>query len=503
MKILYSKFNRNRLPEFQLKTSIINDEGNIYVEKQALNNAAYTHIENIYNNYRLLHERYPNMKFVHTTRVNDYSLRFDYVKGSTLDALLLKSVLTQDMNQFIQYIKEYIVFLREFKTIKISRFEPDNEFLKIFDCRPHFGDVECMFETNVDLTFDNIIINNTDNIVIDYEWIFNTKVPIDYIVFRSLSRFYWKYGEYLRGFVSIEEILRKLKITNTKDYQEMEQGFQSYVLGSRQYELSSNYRREIINISELKQQANDYRNKLVKSRILLSEKSHENEEISKERSILENKMIECNTKLTHAQFQTDKYKNEAALLKELNKGLQISVNQYEKELDVLYKSAAITNEEIENKIKELNRIEQTWRGKIGKKIIGGYIKLSKDIVTSNNGKIAVVNNELLRVKDEQLQKMQVRLKELELRLEEFEQYKLPKELQINHLQTQLEDLLSKHHNLDISHKHLAQVNHDNNIKSEEIKDAYQSIQEKYHQLKFEHDNLLKQIYNGLREEDTN
>ena len=52
MKVLYSKFTRERNPQFQLETSIVEDEQGIKtVQKRALNPSGKKHIVNMYENY--------------------------------------------------------------------------------------------------------------------------------------------------------------------------------------------------------------------------------------------------------------------------------------------------------------------------------------------------------------------------------------------------------------------------------------------------------------------
>jgi predicted nucleic acid-binding Zn-ribbon protein len=502
MKILYSKFNRNRLPGFQIKTSILKDQGSIYVEKQALNEEAYAHIGNIYNNYLSMQSKYQNVRFVETIKLGEDRLRFEFVEGNTMDELLFSSIKLQDMNLFFEYLKGYIKLLRLFGTKNIPVFQADDKFLKVFNYKPRFENVECFSETNVDLTFDNILVNKTDKVIIDFEWIFGTVTPMNYIIFRSLSRFYWKYGDYLRGFLKIEEIFQELGITDVEQYQEMEKGFQTFVLGDRQYEINSRYRREVISLPQLINQNNKYSINLEGNAALFSASLLEIEELKREIDGVRQQKNEIYSKLTHAQFQSEELKNKLRNLENENLNLKSDIHQIKNEIDTLSSSVLATDVHITNKLDKLRRIERTWRGSVVKKIIGReYVSLSREIEKCNELRVEEYHSKLVLSKNNEITEMKNRLADMEQKLEQSEQTKLSYQLEINHLKTHLSEILDKHHNLDLQNKHLAQQNHENTVKNKELIDAYQTMQEEFHQLKYQNEKLLNQIYKGLRKEE--
>ncbi|MBW4081591.1 hypothetical protein [Paenibacillus sp. S150] len=503
MKILYSKFSRNRLPCFQIKTSILKDQGIIYVEKQALNKEAYAHIQNIYNNYTLLHSKYQNVEFVRTTKLGEDKLRFEFIEGNTLDGLLLSSIRSHDMNRFFKYLREYIDLLKSFGTNVIPKFQADNEFLKVFKFQPELENVECFSETNVDLTFDNILVNksNSNKVIIDFEWILIANTPMDYIIFRSVSRLFWKYGNYLRGFLKIEEVFSELKISNIEQYQKMERGFQTYVLGNREYEIGSQYRRQTINLSELKNQANEYLVSIERNEASLSDTLMKNEELKREIDFVKQQQNEINSKLIHAQFQSEEFRNKVKNLEEVNSNLISSIHQAKNEIDILSNSLLTADVHISSILEEIRRIEGTWRGTVVKKIIGiEYFGKSQELEKSNEVRIEEYQSKLVLKKNEEIMDLQSRLQEMELKLEQVGKSKLSDQLEINHLKTHLTEILDRYHNVDLQNKHLARQNHENTVKNKELVDVYESIQKEFHQLKHQNENLLNQIYKGLGEE---
>ncbi|WP_342420827.1 hypothetical protein [Paenibacillus sp. FSL E2-0178] len=502
MKILYSKFSRNRLPGFQIKTSILKDQGSIYVEKQALNEAACAHIQNIYNNYNLLQSKYQNVKFVKTTILGEDRIRFEFIEGNTMDELLLSSIRSQDMNQFFKYLREYIDLLKSLGTKIIPKFQSDKEFLKVFKIQTELENVECFSETNVDLTFDNILINESNKVIIDFEWIFHTQTPLNYIIYRSISRLFWKYGDYLRGFLKIEEVFKVLDISDIKLYQEMETGFQSYVLGNRQYEINTHYRRRIIHLSELKDQTNEHLVSLEESKMLLASSLMENQELIREIDFVKQQKNEIAMKLTHAQFQSEEYKNKFKNSEEVNSNLKSSILQAKNEIDILSNSIVTADAHIANIIRKIRGIEATWRGTVVKKIIGTeYFGISQEVEKSNELRIEEFQAKLVSKKNEEIIDLQHRLEEMELKLEQYGEGVLSGQLEINHLNTHLTEISDKYHNVELQNKHLAQQNHENTVKNKELVDAYESLQQEFHQMKHQNENLLSQIYKGLGKEE--
>ena len=82
------------------------------VIKEAVNDQSKEHIQSIYRSYQLLTERYAgsslaiNKCFV----VNDHkdaSIAFEYVEGKTLEELFDELLLDNDIDAFLELLKEY------------------------------------------------------------------------------------------------------------------------------------------------------------------------------------------------------------------------------------------------------------------------------------------------------------------------------------------------------------------------------------------------------------
>ncbi|MNM71026.1 Chromosome partition protein Smc [compost metagenome] len=502
MNIIYSKYNRNRKPSFQIKTMIVEDETRLYVEKYALNHEAKPHIENIYNNYTKQQKRYNHLHFANAVQISQDGVRFEYINGKTMDALLLETVSSKNAMLFLQYIKEYMNFLKEFNPVFKVEYQPSREFTKIFGCTPVFENVKCMAETNVDLTFDNVILHDSNKVIIDYEWIFDTEVPLDFIVFRSISRFFWKYGDYLDGFMNIEDIFRELDIGYLEEYQEMERGFQAYVLGNREHELGNQYKRNHIKISELQQNVVEYKHKIEEQSNQLEEARQEIERLKEEKRKGSNEMNEVNRKLTHCLFQSDHLKDEVRRLELINKGLQTDKDLSVKIIERLETAIRVADEKIEVKLSDINELEKTFRGRISKKIAGKkYLLLYQSAVNENNTRKEFNNSELIHLNNTEITELRKRLQDLENYVLELEEEKNSNHLELNHLRSSLHDVSDKHHRIVLENEHLLKTNHKSSLKLEELNEAFQLLQKEHHQMKYDYNRLSQKLYQGLREEE--
>ena len=193
MKILYVKNNSERAKEFQLKTIIYEENGEKFVKKEALCEEAIPHLKKMKGSYEKLTASIvnPNIKLAKIIDEGADSLTFEFIDGVSLekrfnDALKLGDNASNDI------IDEYMKLLKTgFKTT-------------VFDCSAMVDDVyqqtfgnldysklndELCFDNiaNIDLIFSNIIFKDTDIYLIDYEWVYELNIPIDYIAFRSLQ----------------------------------------------------------------------------------------------------------------------------------------------------------------------------------------------------------------------------------------------------------------------------------------------------------------------------
>jgi hypothetical protein len=120
------------------------------------------------------------------------------------------------------------------------------------------ANVPCIEVANIDLTFDNIMMDNQGQYtVIDYEWVFD-KIPLDFIIYRSITNFANRYQEYFNGKVSLDLVFTRIGLTPDQQffYQQMEQHFQFYVYGQTgSCKINQNYRQSRMTLEQLQHKA--------------------------------------------------------------------------------------------------------------------------------------------------------------------------------------------------------------------------------------------------------
>lgn len=193
--ILYSKFNQNRKAIYQLITIIKREKHRTVVYKIPQSESSIPHIQNIYKNYKKIKTN----KFVPScipSHLSNNKISLNYIKNVSLENILRQSVIKTDKNTFLTTLNNFVKLL---KKNHILHQIPSPQFIKFFG-KPYQSNkkLDCLSFGIVDLNFDNILFKqNGKLVIIDYEWVFNFPIPLNYIIFRSLTHFYssnWQYN---------------------------------------------------------------------------------------------------------------------------------------------------------------------------------------------------------------------------------------------------------------------------------------------------------------------
>lgn len=234
-KIIFAKYNKNRRKKFQISTVLYEDSGKRYAKKTALTDEAFCHISNMQLSYNKLKDVYSNITLLEGD-YTDRSVTFEYIEGKNVTDKLLDAVSQKSKEQFLEYLKNLAAYIFETKC-QLVPFEKSDEFIEVF------GDViisdECMPVTNVDMIYDNIVERKGQLICLDYEWVFEFKIPIRYVQYRSLHYFYTRNASRFGNDISEKEIMDACGIDDSarKIFKTMENNFQKWVFGEEDYAL--------------------------------------------------------------------------------------------------------------------------------------------------------------------------------------------------------------------------------------------------------------------------
>ena len=212
---IYIKYNRTRLPKYQIKTEIRQREGEKYALKSALKKDGIPHILGMYDRAKLI--KNDNVTVLEGTFKNVGEINFPFVNGKSLSRLCADSI-KKDIDSFIEGIKGYLE--------KIV----DNDAI------------------NLDAIFDNFIFDGEKFIVIDCEWIFDESMDFIkdrelFIKYRALHSFYQNNASKIQEKFGLaeEEFLKKFGIDDIDAFDFMERRFQEYIHGDYHEVYLDNY----------------------------------------------------------------------------------------------------------------------------------------------------------------------------------------------------------------------------------------------------------------------
>jgi hypothetical protein len=133
-------------------------------------------------------------------------------------------------------------------------FSMTEEFARHFpDCTP--GAVEAFGISNMDSVFSNFVKNEQGVWCIDYEWVFEFPVPVEYIAYRALLYFYKENAVYLQKQGYDRDVFLKWFIPSEETialYDKMELAFQQQVHGQEvRYIYLERYKKRIDTIENM------------------------------------------------------------------------------------------------------------------------------------------------------------------------------------------------------------------------------------------------------------
>lgn len=253
----YAKYNRLRAPKYQICTRIITDESGKYVEKKALRDEAKEHVACLSNNRQKLLGLSDSVVPVDILEQQDGNITFPFVKGKGLIENINKNL--SNMDKLKASMEDALAVMFDFKPDAYVDFVPTEEFKNVFGVETFSLNTKqrivSLKASNIDTIFENYIVEESTGkcYILDYEWVFDFPVPLDYLKYRTVYYYYSKFNAYLSGRISQERFLEEFGITAemAEQFARMEDGFQQYVHGKdRKYIYTKNYEKPVHNIGK-------------------------------------------------------------------------------------------------------------------------------------------------------------------------------------------------------------------------------------------------------------
>lgn len=206
--IIYARYSWDRDKKYMTKTFLVNDQGQKHVLKLNLMPEGQEYLEAFFEKYDLISDIYEDMTVVSPERLPE-GVRFPYIEGRSVHNILLEHRFSP--KKLSEEIGCYLNRMLSFKDEYIADFYMTEEFRNIFGDIPLEG-VPAVKVANIDCLFENVIESGDELYCFDYEWTFHFPMPIFYLKFRILARWYNAVEKYL-PFDDIVAFLQKYGLT--------------------------------------------------------------------------------------------------------------------------------------------------------------------------------------------------------------------------------------------------------------------------------------------------
>ena len=224
-KVIYSKYSNERARKFALRTDIVADHDRCYVKKIPLYPEGRMHVENIGRWYQELSQRYGNTK-IHMNQCGmqqDY-LMLEYLEGPTLENILDTCLMRGDVEGLVSCLLEYLDEVK--KGFWLGHFDVTPEFEKVFGHVELPQELEAGDIVDIDMVLNNVLVQENEWNLIDYEWTFEFPIPYHFVVYRILL--YYLNGNSARNSLHELNLMEKAGLTREEiqEYEKMERHFQ-------------------------------------------------------------------------------------------------------------------------------------------------------------------------------------------------------------------------------------------------------------------------------------
>lgn len=229
-ELIYKKFSLKRGDNYKITTKIFKKDGDIKVIKEPANTKSINHIINIKKYEQILNDQYKNTVLeLNKCEIKNNSIEFEYIDGKNLEEILDEYY--KENNIFkIKKIAEYYIDILKNNISKNNKFYYTEEFKEIFGDIKLNKDYYAAEINNIDLIFSNIIIKNNKWNIIDYEWVFEFPIPIDFIIYRNFFLYAYNKNDDNLHEILLHEILG-ISEEEEMVFTEMEHNLQLYILG--------------------------------------------------------------------------------------------------------------------------------------------------------------------------------------------------------------------------------------------------------------------------------
>ncbi len=192
--IIYAKNSNYRKEKYRLTTTIEKKTNGLLVRKKINQNVAKDHLFSIVEKYEKIKPYFKEIQVVEPY-LADNTLIFPYIEGDNLLGEFIRHYLNDDEDSAIGVLYEFKKLIDNLASVDYD-VGTNEEFVKVFG-KSSTGKEKCVKIGCLDLNLDNFIRKSGKIYLIDYEWVFDTPLPKDFLYFRTL----------LASYAAIKELL--------------------------------------------------------------------------------------------------------------------------------------------------------------------------------------------------------------------------------------------------------------------------------------------------------
>ena len=254
---IYAKYGNVRLDDYRICTLIektADGEKNVY--KAALSTRANPHIDRLEASCAMLKEQFEGtglvpaacqvikgrekgMVFAGVASKAKDRAKFDYISGITLEEYLNR---LEDNEQYPLMETIILEYCRKINSCTdITQFKRTMKFDEVFGKRDFKKKYTAISPCDFDMIFSNIMLDENEKengtwTVLDYEWVWDFAVPVQFIIFRALYYHFRNreddgFSVYLSRKGMDVYSLCGIDIGERMLFNEMEHSFQIYIIG--------------------------------------------------------------------------------------------------------------------------------------------------------------------------------------------------------------------------------------------------------------------------------
>lgn len=205
--ILLAKMCNERKSGYRLATFIEKRQNGKVAVKRPMTDKDSLHLDNMARNFAC--NKVVNGYPLADCKKIDGGIEFEYISGKSLAQLLSSALTDKDMGAMCQVLDQFYDHIFADTVLTDDFYTP--EFVNFFGLGKYNGKLYCKNPCNIDLSFYNIIKTDGGYKCIDYEWILNFFVPVEYAFWRSLLNF----DEFGRNPQLLNDILQRYDINQS------------------------------------------------------------------------------------------------------------------------------------------------------------------------------------------------------------------------------------------------------------------------------------------------